>query len=191
MRAQPTTGPARRDGTGSSDSDWNRLIGIGDVHAGADNMVSALEYYERALARIRRAGAPEPVAISVEIKMADCLCRRGVHPEAKERLQSMLQRSEGTGDPVLTARVRARIGQVHNTFLFDRAQKSVLYGDFTPFPHNLRPRYLLHGERHILPKPPWFVTNRRGAQTARQLFYFTADRKKWRLPLLFFHALRG
>lgn len=83
------------------------------------------------------------------------------------------------------------IGQVHNTFLFDRAQKSVVYGDFTPFPHNLRPRYLLHGERHILPKPPWFVTNRSGAQTARQLFYFTADRNPARLPVLFWHALRG
>lgn len=83
------------------------------------------------------------------------------------------------------------IGLVHNTFLFDRAQKSVVYGDFTPFPHNLHPRYLLHGERHILPKPPWFVTNRQGAATARQLFYFTADQKAWRLPGLFWHALRG
>jgi aldehyde dehydrogenase (NAD(P)+) len=83
------------------------------------------------------------------------------------------------------------IGLVHNTFLFDRAQKSVLYGDFAPFPHNLHPRYLLHGERHILPKPPWFVTNRQGAATARQLFYFTADQKPWRLPGLFWHALRG
>lgn len=83
------------------------------------------------------------------------------------------------------------IGQVHNTFLFDRAQKSVIYGDFTPFPHNLHPRYLRHGERHILPKPPWFVTNRQGAATARQLFYFTADQKAWRLPGLFWHALRG
>lgn len=83
------------------------------------------------------------------------------------------------------------IGQVHNTFLFDRAQKSVVYGDFTPFPHNLHPRYLRHGERHILPKPPWFVTNRQAAATARQLFYFTADQKAQRLPLLFWHALRG
>ncbi|HRJ42668.1 MAG: aldehyde dehydrogenase family protein [Caldilineaceae bacterium] len=82
------------------------------------------------------------------------------------------------------------IGQVHNTFLFDRAQKSVVYGDFAPFPKNLRPRYLLHGERHILPKPPWFVTNRQGAATARQLFYYTADQKAWRLPGLFWHALR-
>ena len=83
------------------------------------------------------------------------------------------------------------IGLVHNTFLFDRAQKSVVYGDFTPFPHNLHPRYLLHGERHILPKPPWFVTNRQGTAIARQLFYFTADQKAWRLPGLFWHALRG
>ena len=82
-------------------------------------------------------------------------------------------------------------GLVHNTFLFDRAQKSVVYGDFAPFPHNLRPRYLLHGERHILPKPPWFVTNGQGADVARHLFYFTADQKAWRLPGLFWSALRG
>ena len=83
------------------------------------------------------------------------------------------------------------IGQVHNTFLFDQAQKSVVYGDFAPFPHNLHPRYLLHGERHILPKPPWFVTNRNAAAVARQLFYYSADQKAWRLPGLFWHALRG
>jgi len=83
------------------------------------------------------------------------------------------------------------IGLVHNTFLFDRAQKSVLYGDFAPFPHNLHPRYLLHGERHIFPKPPWFVTNPKGATVARQLFQFTADQKVWRLPGLFWNALRG
>ena len=83
------------------------------------------------------------------------------------------------------------IGLVHNTFLFERAQKSVVYGDFAPFPHNLRPRYLLHGERHILPKPPWFVTNPQAAAVARQIFYFTADQKAWRLPGLFWSALRG
>ena len=83
------------------------------------------------------------------------------------------------------------IGQVHNTFLFERAQKSVVYGDFAPFPHNLRPGYLVHGERHFLPKPPWFVTNPQAAAVARRLFDFTADQKAWRLPGLFFHALRG
>ncbi|MFZ1754198.1 MAG: aldehyde dehydrogenase family protein [Caldilineaceae bacterium] len=83
------------------------------------------------------------------------------------------------------------IGLVHNTFLFDQAQKSIVYGNFTPFPRNLHPRYLRHGERHILPKPPWFVTNRQGTAVARQLFYFTADQQAWRLPGLFFHALRG
>ena len=34
--------------------DWDRLIGIGDVHAGADNNASALEYYERAKAIAER-----------------------------------------------------------------------------------------------------------------------------------------
>ncbi|MEZ5367487.1 MAG: tetratricopeptide repeat protein, partial [Bryobacterales bacterium] len=91
------------------------MLGIGDVHAGADNTVSALEYYERALAQIQRAGAPESVTIAVEIKIADCLRRRGRHGEARTRLHAMLPRAEATGDEVLAARVRSRIGQVHNT----------------------------------------------------------------------------
>ncbi|HTX56252.1 MAG TPA: aldehyde dehydrogenase family protein, partial [Candidatus Acidoferrales bacterium] len=39
--------------------------------------------------------------------------------------------------------VRSGIGVVHNSYLFDRAQKSVVYAPFRMFP-----------------KPPWFVTNR-------------------------------
>lgn len=113
--ARPYLERSSRRKNGSEDADWNRLLGIGDVHVGADNMVSALEYYERALAQVRHANAPESVAIAIEIKMADCLSRRGLHPEAKTRLQSMYERALATGDTVLAARVRGRIGQVHNT----------------------------------------------------------------------------
>lgn len=51
--------------------------------------------------------------------------------------------------------VRSGIGVVHNSYLFDRAQKTVVYAPFAPFPRSLRG----YGKT-LLPKPPWFVTNR-------------------------------
>ncbi|MHB8195320.1 MAG: aldehyde dehydrogenase family protein [Vulcanimicrobiaceae bacterium] len=51
--------------------------------------------------------------------------------------------------------VRSGIGQVHNAFFFSAAQKSVVRGPFAPFPRSLR-----NGEYTLLPKPPWFITNR-------------------------------
>jgi Aldehyde dehydrogenase family len=54
--------------------------------------------------------------------------------------------------------VRSGIGVVHNSYLFDRAEKSVVYGPFAPFPRSLKKEY--GPSRSLLPKPPWFVTNR-------------------------------
>ncbi|HEY1975741.1 MAG TPA: aldehyde dehydrogenase family protein [Candidatus Baltobacteraceae bacterium] len=47
------------------------------------------------------------------------------------------------------------IGVVHNSYLFSRSQKSVIYAPFAPFP-----RSLLGYGGSLLPKPPWFVSNR-------------------------------
>jgi aldehyde dehydrogenase (NAD(P)+) len=60
--------------------------------------------------------------------------------------------------------VRSGIGVVHNSFLFDRAQKSVVYAPFAPFPRSLAG----YGGA-LLPRPPWFVTNKMAAKTARAL----------------------
>jgi aldehyde dehydrogenase (NAD(P)+) len=50
---------------------------------------------------------------------------------------------------------------------------------------------VLHGEKSISPKPPWFVTNRTAAGTGRLLTAFTA-RPGWRAPTsIFASALRG
>lgn len=55
--------------------------------------------------------------------------------------------------------VGSGIGVVHNTHLFSRAQKTVVYAPFAPFPHSV----FGYGAT-LLPKPPWFVTNRRQAE---------------------------
>ncbi len=55
--------------------------------------------------------------------------------------------------------VRSGIGVVHNTHLFSRSQKSVVYAPFAPFP-----RSLFGYGATLMPKPPWFVTNRNQAK---------------------------
>jgi tetratricopeptide (TPR) repeat protein len=88
---------------------------VGDVHATADNVVSAIEYYERALALAERNGASAGTRVVLELKITDALFRRGQHGEVRERLSAILARSRELGDPVLTARVVARLGRVENT----------------------------------------------------------------------------
>ena len=65
-------------------------------------------------------------------------------------------------------------GVAHNTYMFERAQKSVLRGPFRMFP-----------------KPSWFLDNKTSAEVGRKLAYFTADPSIARLPSLFWSALRG
>ena len=78
------------------------------------------------------------------------------------------------------------IGVVRNSFLFDRPQKTVVRGPFYPFP-----RSWLHGDPSLLPKPPWFVTNRSAHVTAPRVAAFATD-PGWRhVPGIFWSALRG
>ena len=82
--------------------------------------------------------------------------------------------------------VQSGIGVVHNAYLFSRAQKSVVRGPFYPFP-----RGVAHGQFAMLPKPPWFVTNRTAAETARRLTEFEA-RPGWsHVPGILTAALLG
>ena len=70
--------------------------------------------------------------------------------------------------------IRSGRGVVHNTFLFDRPQKSVIRGPF-----------------RVMPKPTWFVNNRTSGAIAKKLTYFYADPSVARLPSIFASALRG
>lgn len=82
--------------------------------------------------------------------------------------------------------IQSGIGVVHNSLLFDKAQKSVVRGSFYPYP-----RGTAHGSWYLLPKPPWFVTNKAATTTGRRLTYFEANPSFWRLPGIFASALRG
>lgn len=77
-------------------------------------------------------------------------------------------------------------GFVHNTLLFDRAQRTLVYAPFRPYPRNL-----LHGSMTLLPRPPWFVTNKRADKIGRLLVEFQY-RPSWvKLPGIFAQALLG
>jgi aldehyde dehydrogenase (NAD(P)+) len=75
---------------------------------------------------------------------------------------------------------------VHNAFLFDKTEKTVATGPFRNFP-----RSLLHGELHMAPRPPWFVSNKTAHTTAKKLTYFAEKENILALPGIFASALRG
>lgn len=63
--------------------------------------------------------------------------------------------------------IQSGIGVVHNSYLLRGTEKSVVRAPFAPFP-----RSILTGEFTLLPKPPWFVTNRRQSEIAQALCDF-------------------
>jgi aldehyde dehydrogenase (NAD(P)+) len=77
------------------------------------------------------------------------------------------------------------MGVVHNAYMFDWPEKTVVHAPFHPFPRAFR-----HGQFHLSPKPPWFVTHRRADKAGERLTRFAAD-PGWRhLPGIFVAALR-
>lgn len=84
------------------------------------------------------------------------------------------------------ADIQSGAGVVHNAYLFDRPQKTVVHGPFRPFPRGLR-----HGSAGLAPRPPWFVTNRTAATTTERLTHFVAKPSLGRLAGVFVSAIRG
>jgi aldehyde dehydrogenase (NAD(P)+) len=84
------------------------------------------------------------------------------------------------------ADVQSGIGMVHNAFLLDKAERTVVRGPFRP-----SHRSWAAGEFTLSPKPPWFVTNRTQATTGRRLTRFAAKPGWAKLPGIFASALRG
>ena len=84
------------------------------------------------------------------------------------------------------ADVRSGIGFVHNTFMFDKAERVVVQAPWRPFPRNV-----LSGVFDLLPKPPWFVTNKTQHITARLMTGFQHKPSWWKLPRIFLNALLG
>lgn len=78
------------------------------------------------------------------------------------------------------------IGTVHNTFMFDNVERTVVEAPFRPFP-----RSMLSGSPTLLPRPPWFITNRRQHVVGRLLTAFQYRPGWLKLPRIFLNALSG
>ncbi|MFB7199764.1 aldehyde dehydrogenase family protein [Streptomyces sp. NPDC056240] len=78
------------------------------------------------------------------------------------------------------------IGFVHNAFLLEDVEKTVLRAPFAP-----APRGLFTGSPSLSPRPPYFVTNRTGRTTMARLTAYATDPRASRLPGIFASALRG
>jgi aldehyde dehydrogenase (NAD(P)+) len=78
------------------------------------------------------------------------------------------------------------MGVVGNSYLFEKPEKTVIRGSFHPFP-----RSWLHGNPAILPKPPWFITNKTARTTSRGVALITIDPSPRHLPGIIWSAFRG
>lgn len=84
------------------------------------------------------------------------------------------------------ADVQSGMGVVHNTLLFEKTQRAVVEAPFRPFPRNL-----LSLSFSLLPRPPWFITNRKGAILGRLLVAFQHRPSLLKMPRIFWNALLG
>ncbi|CPW83215.1 Probable aldehyde dehydrogenase [Mycobacteroides abscessus] len=82
--------------------------------------------------------------------------------------------------------VQSGIGVVHNGFLVEKPERTVVRGPFRPFP-----RSVVHGEWALSPKPPWFVSNATAASTGELLVDFASKPSLRKVPRIFISALRG
>lgn len=70
--------------------------------------------------------------------------------------------------------IQSGIGFVHNALMFDRPQKSVIYGPFKVFP-----------------KPAWFITNKQTDNVAKKMLEVEMNPSLLKVPSLLWSALRG
>ena len=70
--------------------------------------------------------------------------------------------------------IRSGRGVVHNTYMFDRPQKSVMWGPF-----------------RVFPRPLWFIDNDKSVAVGRKMTYFYADPSLARLPGILWSGLFG
>ena len=78
------------------------------------------------------------------------------------------------------------IGFVHNAFMLEDVEKTVLRAPFAP-----SPRGLFTGSPSLSPRPPYYITNRTGRTTMERLTKYATDPRPTRLPGLLTSALRG
>ncbi|MFD5055962.1 aldehyde dehydrogenase family protein [Streptomyces tendae] len=78
------------------------------------------------------------------------------------------------------------VGFVHNAFMLEDVEKTVLRAPFAPFP-----RGLFTGSASLSPRPPYYVTNRTGRTTMARLTAYATAPRPTRLPGILTSALRG
>lgn len=82
--------------------------------------------------------------------------------------------------------VGSGIGFAHNTYMFDQPERVVIRAPWRPFP-----RTLASGGFTLLPRPPWFVTNKRQHVIGELLTRFEHSPGWLKMPRIFANALRG
>jgi hypothetical protein len=82
--------------------------------------------------------------------------------------------------------VQSGIGTVHNTFMLDSTERVVIQAPWRPFP-----RGLLSGQFTLLPRPPWFISNKKQDKLGRLLTQFQHTPSWFKLPRIFLNALLG
>ncbi len=84
------------------------------------------------------------------------------------------------------ADVQSGIGTVHNSFMLEDTERTVVEAPWAPFPRNL-----LSGRFTLLPRPPWFISNRRQDKIGKLLTRFQYKPSWLKLPRIFLNALLG
>jgi len=82
--------------------------------------------------------------------------------------------------------VQSGIGTVHNTFMLENTERTVVSAPWRPFP-----RGLLSLQFTLLPRPPWFITNRKQDKVGKLLTQFQYKPSWFKLPRIFLNALLG
>ncbi len=83
-------------------------------------------------------------------------------------------------------RPQSGIGTVHNSFMLDETERTIVKAPWRPFP-----RGLLSLQFSLLPRPPWFITNRRQHILGKLLTEFQYRPSWFKLPKIFLNALKG
>lgn len=82
--------------------------------------------------------------------------------------------------------IQSGTGVVHNSHLFSRSEKSVVYAPFAPFPRS----FAGYGNS-LLPLPPWFITNKMSAKVGRALCEFETRKNLLTMSHVAMHAMRA
>jgi len=82
--------------------------------------------------------------------------------------------------------VQSGIGTVHNTFMLENTERTVVQAPWRPFP-----RGLMSLQFTLLPRPPWFITNKKQHKVGILLTKFQYKPSWFKLPRIFLNALLG